>query len=137
MKYLCILLAFITLNYVNAQSNDSITSFPDVEAQFPGGPEGMKTYLMENTEYPKLAQQLGEEGKVYVKFVVERDGSLSNFEIIRSSGSKTLDAEALRVVKNMPDWTPAEKDGEKVRSVCRFPINFTLGKEKKKKRRRR
>lgn len=102
-----------------------IVDFPDVEAQFEGGPAAMKQFLIDNTKYPEISRQMGDQGKVYVKFVVERDGSISGIEIIKSV-SKELDREAKRVVRSMPRWTPGEKNGEAVRSVCRIPINFTL-----------
>lgn len=102
-----------------------IVDFPDVEAGFPGGAAAMKQFLIENTKYPEISRQMGDQGKVYVKFVVERDGSISGIEIIKSV-SKELDREAKRVVRSMPRWSPGEKNGEPVRSVCRIPINFTL-----------
>ncbi|MDX1428556.1 MAG: energy transducer TonB [Salegentibacter mishustinae] len=139
MKLLLILLSAFFVSFSYAQQNDSIVSFPDVEAEFEGGAEGMKAYLIENTEYPELARKKGEEGKVYVKFIIELDGSITGIKVLKSSGSKLLDEEAVRVIENMPNWIPAEKDGKKVRSVCRVPINFTLSnskKDKKKKKRR-
>ena len=137
MKLLLILLSAFFVSFSYAQQNDSIVSFPDVEAEFEGGAEGMKAYLIENTEYPELARKKGEEGKVYVKFIIELDGSITGIKVLKSSGSKLLDEEAVRVIENMPNWIPAEKDGKKVRSVCRVPINFTLSNSKKDKKKKR
>lgn len=102
-----------------------IVDFPDVEAEFPGGAAEMKRYLSENIDYPEIAIQMGDMGKVYVEFVVERDGSISNIKVLKGV-SKELDREAKRVVRSFPAWKPGEKDGEAVRSPCRIPINFII-----------
>ena len=69
--------------------------------------------------------ELNEKGKVYLKFIVEKDGSITNVEIVRGI-SKELDNEAKRLVRNMPNWTPGEVKGLKVRSIFTMPINFEL-----------
>jgi protein TonB len=99
--------------------------FPDQEASFPGGDAAMKKFLAENMNYPEMAMELGDEGRVYVEFVVNRDGSIEQVKILKGV-SGDIDGEARRVVNSMPQWTPAELNGERVRARCRIPINFKL-----------
>lgn len=104
---------------------DPVVEFPDVDAQFPGGAAAMQQWISENVVYPQEAIEIGDEGKVYLSFIVEPDGSLSNVQVIRSvSGS--LDKEALRVTNKMPKWSPGEAQGKRVRTRCRLPIVFEL-----------
>lgn len=99
----------------------------DQEANFPGGSAEMMNYISKTVKYPEVAMENGEQGKVFVQFVVNADGSVSDEKILRGV-SKEIDEEALNVVKNMPNWIPAELDGKKVRSYARLPISFTLTK---------
>jgi protein TonB len=108
-----------------AQNKDEIFEEVDVEANFPGGAAEMMQYIAHNVKYPEISMENGEQGKVFVEFVVNKDGSVSNIKILRGV-SKDIDVEAMRVVKNMPKWTPAEIEGKKVRSIARIPINFIL-----------
>ena len=93
--------------------------------EYPDGDDARLKFLQENLVYPKYAREVGLEGKVYVGFVVERDGSLSNFTIKRSV-APILDEEALRVVKMMPKWNPGQQRGKAVRVEYQIPITFTL-----------
>jgi protein TonB len=102
-----------------------IVDYPDQEAAFPGGVAAMKKFLAENIKYPEVAMELGDQGKVFVEFVVNRDGSIEQVKILRGV-SREIDQEAKRVVRSMPKWTPAESSGEAVRARCRIPINFIL-----------
>lgn len=120
------------LKIIEGQEN-----FPTIESQFPGGPDSLQSWLTQNVNYPRESIEMNEQGKVYVSFVVEIDGSISNVEVIKSV-SQQLDTEAMRLARAMPNWTPGEYEGELARTRCQIPINFTLidGKEKKGKRRR-
>lgn len=102
-----------------------IIEFPDVEATFPGGPAKMQEWIAKNVKYPQTSIELGEQGKVYVSFVVEPDGTISNVQVERGI-SEDLDREAKRLVRNMPAWNPGEAGGKKARTRCRLPINFTI-----------
>ncbi|MFT7344604.1 MAG: protein TonB [Lentimonas sp.] len=102
-----------------------IIEFPDVEAQFPGGPAELQKWIATNVKYPQTSIEMGEQGKVYLSFVVENDGSISNIKIERGV-SQDLDREAKRLLRGMPRWTPGEAAGRKARTRCRLPINFTL-----------
>lgn len=97
----------------------------DVDPSYPGGVEELYKYIAENVNYPEAAKAAGEEGRVFVRFVVETDGSVSDAEVVRGIGGE-CDAEALRVINSMPKWTPAMKDGNPVRVNYTIPITFKL-----------
>ncbi|SIN71091.1 outer membrane transport energization protein TonB [Algoriphagus halophilus] len=92
----------------------------------PGGMEGWNEYLANNLSYPDQARRMGVEGTVIVRFVVNKDGSVSNAEILRGIGAGA-DEEAMRVVQNSPDWTPGNQRGRAVNTRMRLPIRFMLG----------
>lgn len=103
---------------------DVLVEIPDEDAYLEGG---FFQYLSANLEYPYISRQAQEEGKVYISFIIERDGSLSSLNIKENSvRSRDLRAEALRVIKQMPNWVPAEHQGEKVRTKVVVPIIFKL-----------
>lgn len=102
-----------------------IIDFPDVEAEFPGGAAELQKWINANVQYPETAIEMEDQGKVYLSFVVEPDGSITNIAIERGV-TKELDREAKRVVRKMPKWNPGEAGGRKVRTRCRLPIVFTL-----------
>jgi protein TonB len=81
--------------------------------------------MQQNLVYPEMSMEMGEQGKVYLKFVVEKDGTISNVEVIKGV-SRDLDNEAKRLVRAMPGWKPGESKGMKVRSSFTMPINFEL-----------
>jgi len=92
---------------------------------FPGGEAAMIKYLAQNTRYPPMAKEAGIEGTVYVTFVVNENGEVSDVRVLRSIGGGT-DEEAIRVVQNMPRWTPGKQRGKPVRVQYNLPIRFTL-----------
>jgi TonB family protein len=98
--------------------------------EFPGGLNAMYRWLGANVTYPKQAQENKEIGKVYVNFIVEKNGSISSVKIIRGV-SPLLDAEGVRVVKAMPDWKPGVQKGKKVRVRYTLPLVFKLPPETK------
>lgn len=102
-----------------------IVDYPDQEATFPGGAAAMKQFLADNIKYPEIAMEMGDQGKVFIEFVVEKDGSITQIKVLRGV-SREIDSEAKRVVRQMPRWVPAESKGEAVRARCRIPINFIL-----------
>ena len=93
--------------------------------EFPGGMEGILGYIAKNIKYPEEAQKKGIKGRVVVQFIVNTDGHLSDFEILRGVDPQ-LDAEALRVVKSMPKWTPGKDKGKVVPVYYTVPISFGL-----------
>ena len=92
---------------------------------FPGGDQKMMEYVAKNIKYPQIARETGVQGKVFVNFVVEPDGSVSNVKILRGIGGG-CDEEAMRVVKSMPKWKPGKQRGRAVRVSYILPVNFKL-----------
>ncbi len=142
-KSLQLLLLFISIQHIcNAQSNKDTVMISDsnqqnvnpaadkvfvkieVESYYPGGHNGWVQYLNTNLQYPRKAFKKKVEGTVVVRFIVERDGSISNVEAI--SGDELLREEAIRVLKISPKWIPALQNGKVVRSYKNQPITFKL-----------
>lgn len=94
-------------------------------AEFPGGQAALMKWLSQNIRYPEAAQQNDIQGRVVVKFVVEKDGSIGQATIAKGV-DKDLDREALRVVKKMPKWQPGKNNGVAVRSYFNLPVTFKL-----------
>jgi periplasmic protein TonB len=112
---------------MNAQSESSTKVYYEVDEMpsFPGGLNGLMTFLAQNMVYPVTAQENGVQGRVTVSFVVETDGSITDVEVERSV-DPFLDREAMRIVKAMPKWTPGKKDGKPVRVKYTVPVVFRL-----------
>ena len=92
---------------------------------FPGGQGALMQYLNNNIKYPVVAQENGVQGRVVVSFVVERDGSITDVNVVRSV-DPSLDREAVRVVKGMPRWIPGKQNGSAVRVKYNVPVSFRL-----------
>lgn len=97
----------------------------DEDPEFPGGTEALYKYLSENIKYPQEARDKGITGKVYVSFVIEKDGSVSRPRVLREIGGGCGD-EAVRVVMGMPKWIPGKQRGKPVRVQFNLPISFNL-----------
>lgn len=96
---------------------------PVTEAQFPGGEETLAQYVVNHLRYPADAE--GMVGTVIVKFYVEKDGSISQPEIV-DSVSASLDREALKLIENMPNWEPGRRGKNPVRTEMKLPVRFVL-----------
>jgi TonB family protein len=96
------------------------------EAEFEGGQEGLYKFLNTNLKYPKHCLEKGIEGRTKIEFMVCTDGSICNFAIVQSSGSRYLDDEAIRVVRKIDKAKPARIKGQPVSSYFTLPISFTL-----------
>ena len=92
---------------------------------YPGGNEIINTFITQNIVYPVLAKETNTQGTVYVTFIVETDGSITDVKVLRGIGSG-CDEEALRVVKMMPKWNAGKQSGKSVRVQFNLPIKFTL-----------
>lgn len=92
---------------------------------FPGGDAALMKYLAENIKYPVSAQKAKEQGRVVVQFIVEKDGTVTGVKTVRSV-TPALDAEAVRVIKAMPKWTPGKQGGQPVRVNYNVPVSFRL-----------
>ena len=97
----------------------------EVMPEFPGGPAKMMEYIQKNIKYPMMARESDIQGKVFVSFVVEPDGSISNVTVMRGIGGG-CDEEAVRVVNSMPKWNPGKQRGTAVRCAFTVPIIFKL-----------
>lgn len=104
---------------------DKIVEFPDVEAEFPGGYDEWKKYLLNELVYPEFSIENGEQGVVYLSFVVESDGSIGDVKVVKGV-SIFIDREAKRVIKNSPKWRPAKTLNQSVRTRMIIPINFVI-----------
>jgi len=93
--------------------------------EFPGGAEQMMIFIAKNIKYPPMARESGIQGRVFVNFVVEPNGSVSNVKVLRGIGGG-CDEEAIRVVQEMPKWTPGRQRGKAVRVSFNLPVRFTL-----------
>jgi len=93
--------------------------------EYPGGTKAMMEYLTNNTKFPQVELEAGIQGRVFVKFVVQPDGAISNVEVLRGvAGGEGLSKEAVRVVKSMPKWKPGKQNGRTVPVYFNLPINF-------------
>ena len=91
--------------------------------EFPGGRKNLLNYLAKNITYPEEALKAKIEGRVFVNFIVEKDGSISNVKVLRGIGHG-CDKESVRVVENMPRWKPGKQKGQPVRVSFNLPIKF-------------
>jgi len=105
--------------------DNQIYETPEVMASYPGGDEALYQWLYSHIKYPSRAQEQGIQGRVMVRFVVEKDGSIGNVQITRTP-DEDLSNEAKRVIKIMPKWTPARQGRSTVRSHFNLPIMFRL-----------
>ncbi len=97
----------------------------DTKPEFPGGVQALMRYLSHNMRYPEKAVKENRQGRVIVKFLIDKDGSVTDAKVVKSCGSD-LDAEALRVVGEMPKWTPGKKDGKVVKTEFTLPVQFLM-----------
>ncbi|UKK68332.1 TonB family protein [Prevotella communis] len=110
-----------------AQTEPDDKPFDVVEQmpEFPGGQEALMQFLRQEVKYPKEAEEKGLQGRVVVRYIIEKDGSISEVEIVKSV-NEYLDAEAIRVVNAMPKWKPGKQKGEPVRVKFTLPVTFRL-----------
>lgn len=106
-------------------TGEDLDPFPTTIAEYIGGVVQMKTDIHNNMIYPEIDIQMGNQGTVYVSFIIEKDGSVSNVNIERGV-TETIDREAERIVKEFPKWKPAENAYGKVRTIVRLPLRFIL-----------
>ena len=102
-----------------------VVMFADVMPEYPGGTNAMFDFIRKNVKYPESAKEKGIEGRVYVNFVIDKDGSISDIKVLRGL-CKEIDEEAVRVVKAMPKWNPGMQDGEPVRVQYMLPFYFKI-----------
>ena len=106
--------------------SERIYQLVEQQPEFPGGIQALMKFLKENVQYPSISRENNSQGKTYVNFVVNTDGSIQDVEVMKSSGDVYLDKEALRVVKTMPKWNPGKQAGKAVRVRFTLPVSFRL-----------
>jgi TonB family protein len=108
-------------------SQDEVYTYCEIMPEFPGGNDSMMKFIQRHIQYPQIDKENGIEGTVYLSFIVEKDGSISEVTLVRGvKGGKGLEKEAIRVIKMMPHWKPGQMNGEKVRCQMVIPIKFSL-----------
>ena len=107
---------------------DDVFMVVDEGPEFPGGTMALLEHLAKTIKYPQNCRDEKIQGRVLVSFIVEKDGSLTGFEVVKSV-HPDLDAEALKVIKALPAWKPGTQHGEKVRVKFTVPVNFRLSAE--------
>ena len=124
---LMMLVLFFSFTTSTAQTkkNDMVFDVVEVMPQYPGGQIAMLKYIMENMKYPEQAMKEGIQGRVAVRFIVEKDGSISDVKPVLSV-HPLLNKEAVRVVKSMPKWSPGKQNGKPVRVRFNLPVMFKL-----------
>ncbi|WP_315517845.1 M56 family metallopeptidase [Hoylesella shahii] len=108
-----------------ADASNKVYEVVEQMPTFPGGDAALMKYLAENIKYPVSAQKAKEQGRVVVQFIVEKDGAVTGVKTVRSV-TPVLDAEAVRVIKAMPKWTPGRQGGQPVRVNYNVPVSFRL-----------
>lgn len=124
LMMLVLLFSFMT-STAQTKKNDMVFDVVEVMPQYPGGQIAMLKYIMENMKYPEQAMKEGIQGRVAVRFIVEKDGSISDVKPILSV-HPLLNKEAVRVVESMPKWTPGKQNGKPVRVRFNLPVMFKL-----------
>ncbi|MBE6332947.1 MAG: energy transducer TonB [Bacteroidales bacterium] len=104
---------------------DSVLDVCDQMPQFNGGDVALMDFIRTSISYPKDAAEQGLQGRVVLRFIIEKDGTISNSEVLKSA-SLSLDTEALRVVNSMPQWIPGKHKGKVVRVRYVLPVTFRL-----------
>lgn len=115
----------LVVGFSNGGKDDNVYDITEEPPSFPGGQAAMKTYLARNIKYPPTAMKNKIEGRVILQFVVRADGSISDTHVMRGI-SPELDAEAVRVIANMPKWNPGKQDGKPVNVKFTIPVSFKL-----------
>ncbi len=115
------------INFEEEEEEDRNHIFLAVEKMptFPGGQAALTKFLKKNLKYPTIAVENGIQGRVYVNFIVDKKGNISEMKILKGVDN-SLNQEALRVVQKMPAWEPGEQRGKAVNVSCNIPINFNL-----------
>lgn len=112
--------------FLEREVEDYEFKYVEERPEFPGGMNAVKKYLQENINYPKISLDNNSQGCVFVRFIVNTDGAIENAKVLISSDDIHLDKEAVRVVSNMPQWSPGKEKGKNVRVYITLPVVFRL-----------
>ena len=111
---------------VNAEPDEGkVFTYVDEMPTFPGGEAAMYAYIQKSIKFPPLARENGISGKVFINFIIDKDGNIKDIKVLRGVGGG-CDEEAIRVVKSMPNWKPGKVNGRFVQVSFNMPVNFTL-----------
>lgn len=129
--FLCFLLSSFAQNELTVPVTEGgktdVFTIVEEAPEFPGGPGEMYGFIGKNVLYPSRARELGISGKCYYKFIVTAEGKITNIELLKGVPScSECDAEALRVIKMMPDWTPGKQQGKPVAVYYNLPVSFKI-----------
>ena len=123
------ILSFIVFVYIEKTKDNTtdnhVYQVVEVMPEFPGGETSLRKFIADSVKYPIEAQENGIQGKVYITFVVNKEGKVTDAKVVRGV-DPSLDKEALRVVNNLPIWKPGKQDGNKVNVNYTVPISFVL-----------
>ena len=122
---LCSLATVYAQKTVVSQKNQKVYEVVDQMPEYPGGMGAFLEYMMQNLKYPEDAVKQKIEGRVIASFVVETDGSITEINVVKKV-FPSLDDEAVRMLKEMPRWTPGKKDGKPVRVRYTVPVSYCL-----------
>lgn len=114
------------IEYYSPAETDSVYLFAGQQPEFPGGQKAMFQYIADNAVCPLSASKNGFQGRAMCQFVVNKSGDLADITVVKSSGNKDIDNEAVRIITTMPKWTPGRSQGEIVRSKYTIPVTFKI-----------
>ena len=115
----------VVVDEEEVEEEEEVFLVVEEDPDFPGGLGALSQFIADNIKYPELAKQNNITGRVFVSFVVEKDGSVGQVKVLRDIGGG-CGAEAVRVVKSMPKWKPGKQRGKPVRTQFNLPVNFEL-----------
>ena len=115
-----------------ASAKEKVYDVVEQMPEYPGGMSELMKFIGETMKYPEDAEKQQKEGLVLVRFVVEKDGSVNDVEVVKDAWP-SLDAEAIRVVKLLPKWTPGKQNGKVLRVKYTIPFRFAIPADKKEK----
>ncbi|RRB02147.1 energy transducer TonB [Larkinella rosea] len=110
-----------------SRANRPVFTVTELPPEFPGGMRRLDGYITKNLRYPEAARKTGLEGRVFVSFIVTEQGKIEDAHVLKNLDPE-LDAEALRLIKSMPTWTPAKQAGQPVACRYNLPVNFRINR---------
>lgn len=112
----------------NEKEDNNVYTDVDKKPEFPGGYSALYKFIADHLKYPELAKMKGIQGKVFVKFIIGKEGNVENPEVVKSD-NPSLNSEAIRVVSSLPKWIPGSHNGKTVRVANTIPVNFKLDEQ--------
>jgi TonB family protein len=107
------------------EESNNVLLHAETMPEFPGGEQALNKFISENLQYPEVSKESGIQGRVFAKFVVQRDGTISDIQIVRSL-DPACDKEVIRIIRKMPQWKPGTQNGKSVPVYYDLPVSFKL-----------